>query len=88
VRRDLIGVYKIRDNCKLILNDWYFDDETIKEIAEDYKNYLEKRKDNDDEDNFSDFIIDYFDNGFSMNWSWDLEASNVEELHDEIKKYM
>jgi len=66
----------------------YFDDETIKEIAEDYKNYLEKRKDNDDEDNFSDFIIDYFDNGFPMNCSWDFEDSNIEELHDEIKKYL
>lgn len=66
----------------------YFDDETIKEIVENYKNYLEKRKDNDDEDNFSDFIIDYFDNGFSMNCSWDFEDSNIEELHDEIKKYL
>ena len=66
----------------------YFDDEIIKEIAEDYKNYLKKRKDNDDEYNFSDFIIDYFDNGFSMNWSWDFEDSNIEELHDEIKKYL
>ena len=66
----------------------YFDDETIKEIVEDYKNYLEKRKNNDDEDNFSDFIIDYFDNCFTMNWSWDFEDSNIEELHDEIKKYL
>jgi hypothetical protein len=66
----------------------YFNEDTLKDIANDYKDYLEKRQYEDDENSFDDFVIDTFDNEFSMLHDYDFEDSNSEELYKEVKKYM
>ena len=66
----------------------YFDSNTLKSIADDYKNYLEKRQYEDNKISFEFFITDTFDDGLPMNCDYDFEDSNIEELYEEIKKYM
>lgn len=66
----------------------YFNEDTLKDIADDYKNYLEKKQYEDDENSFDDFITDTFDNEFSMLHDYDFEDSNSDKLYEEIKKYM
>ena len=69
---------KLRANFHLLTGD----------IADDYKNYLEKRQYKYDENSFDEFMTDTFDNEFSMLHDYDFEDSNSEELYKEIKKYM
>ena len=66
----------------------YFNEDTLKDIADDYKNYLEKRQYKDDENSFDEFMTDTFDNEFSMLHDYDFEDSNSDKLYEEIKKYM
>ena len=66
----------------------YFNEDTLKDIADDYKNYLEKRQYKDDKNSFDEFMTDTFDNEFSMLHDYDFEDSNSDKLYEEIKKYM
>ena len=72
----------------------YFDENEIKKVIDDYKEFLEDNLYNDDIDSFSDFIIENFDKEYRINYSWnvttswDCEDSNIEEFYREIKKYM
>lgn len=63
-----------------------FNDEEIREIANEYKNYLKEYSDIDNIDNFSDFIIyKYY---FDINYECDFIDNNIEDFYKEIHKYM
>ena len=63
-----------------------FNDEEIKETANEYKNYLKEYSDIDNIDNFEDFIIyKYY---FNINYECDFIDNNIEDFYKEIQKYM
>jgi len=74
-------------------NRFYYEDElkTLANRYEDFINDYAKYHGIEKEDNinsFSDFMIEneYF--YFHDNYDYDFEDSNIQDLYDEIKKYM
>lgn len=63
-----------------------FNDEEIREIANEYKNYLKEYSDINDIDSFSDFMTyKYY---FDINYECIFLDSNMEDFYKEIQKYM
>ena len=71
-----------------------YDENELKTLANRYDDYISDYakyhgiEKEDSIDTFSDFIIDeeYF--YFHDNYDYDFEDSNIQDLYDEIKKYM
>ena len=71
-----------------------YDENELKTLAKRYDDYISDYakyhgiEKEDNMDSFSDFMIEdeYFD--FYDNYDYDFDDSNIEELHDEIKKYL
>lgn len=63
----------------------YFDENDLQDLANEYKEYLEDDV-IDDVDMFNDFMIYKF--YFDIPYDSDFIDSNVEQLYEEIKKYM
>lgn len=71
-----------------------YDEDELKTLANKYDDYISDYakyhgiEKEDSIDSFSDFIIDeeYF--YFHDNYDYDFEDSNIQDLYDEIKKYL
>lgn len=74
--------------------DRYYDENELKTLANRYNDYINdcaKYHDIEKEDSiniFSDFMIEDECFYFHDNYYYDIDDSNIQDLYDEIKKYM
>ena len=71
-----------------------YDENELKELADRYDDYINDYakyhgiEKEDSIDSFSDFMIDEECFYFHDNYDYDFEDSNIQDLYDEIKKYL
>lgn len=72
-----------------------FDEDELQKIANDYKKYIENYKIyhgieiKEDYDSFSDYVLENLSLSDEIyKFDYDFEGSNIQDLYDEIKKYM
>ena len=65
-----------------------YDENELKELADRYDDYINDYAKEDSIDSFSDFMIDEECFYFHDNYDYDFEDSNIQDLYDEIKKYL
>ncbi len=72
-----------------------YDENELQKIANDYKKYIENSKIyhgieiKEDYDSFSDYVLENLSLSDDIcKFEYDFEGSNVQDLYDEIKKYL
>ena len=72
-----------------------YDENELQKIANDYKKYIENSKIyhgieiKEDYDSFSDYVLENLSLSDDIcKFDYDFEGSNIQDLYDEIKKYM
>ena len=87
-------MYKYYETYKVYCYRCY-DENELQKIANDYKKYIENSKIyhgieiKEDYDSFSDYVLENLSLSDNIcRFDYDFEGSNIQDLYDEIKKYL